>query len=66
VDVQLWIATKGRPLPGKLVITSKWEGGSPRFVAFFDWQVNPNLPSTSFSFDPPDDAVAVKFLIDLK
>lgn len=66
VDVQLWIATKGRPLPGKLVITSKWQGGSPRFVAFFDWQINPNLPSTSFSFDPPDDAVAVKFLIDLK
>jgi hypothetical protein len=66
VDVQLWIATKGRPLPKKLVITSKWEGGSPRFVALFNWNINPNLSNTSFRFDPPDDAVAVKFLIDLK
>jgi hypothetical protein len=66
VDVQLWIATKGPPLPGKLVITSKWEGGSPRFVAFFEWKINPDLPSNAFKFEPPDGAVAVEFLLDLE
>jgi hypothetical protein len=66
VDVQLWIATQGPPLPGKLVITSKWEGGSPRFVAFFDWKKNLDLPNNSFRFLPPDDAVAIEFLPDLE
>jgi hypothetical protein len=66
VDVQLWVATQGPPLPGKLVITSKWEGGSPRFVAFFEWKINPDLPSNSFRFKPPDDAEAVEFLLDLE
>jgi len=65
-DIQIWIATQGPPLPGKLAISSKWEGGSPRFVAFFEWTKNPDLPTNSFRFEPPDDAVAVGFLLDLE
>ncbi len=64
VDVQIWIASEGRPLPGKLVISSKWEGGSPRFVAFFKWDTDPDFPRNLFRFDPPDGAVAVEFLLD--
>ena len=64
VDVQIWIASEGRPLPGKLVISSKWEGGSPRFVAFFRWDTDPAFSSDLFRFEPPDGAVAVEFLID--
>jgi len=64
LDVQIWIASEGRPLPGKLVITSKWEGGSPRFVAFFKWDTDPVFPSDLFRFEPPDGAVAVEFLLD--
>ena len=64
VDMQLWIASEGRPLPGKIVITSKWEGGSPRFVGFLHWDPNPDFPPDTFKFDPPDDAVAIEFLID--
>ena len=45
VDMQIWVALEGRPLPGKLVISSKWEGGSPRFVAFFKWDTAPRFPS---------------------
>lgn len=66
VDVQIWIASEGRPLPGKLVISSKWEGGSPRFVAFFEWDTDPEFPGDLFNFDPPGDAVAVEFLHDLQ
>ncbi len=64
VDIQLWIASEGRPLPGKLVISSKWESGSPRFVAFFKWDTDPAFPRDLFRFEPPDGAVAVEFLLD--
>jgi len=66
VDVQIWIASEGRPLPGKLVISSKWEGGSPRFVAFFDWDTDPTFSPDLFRFDPPNGAVAIDFLVNLQ
>lgn len=62
VDVQIWIASEGRPLPGKLVITSKWEAGSPRFVVFMDWDTDPEFPDDVFSFVPPQDATRVEFV----
>lgn len=65
VDVQIWIATEGKPLPGKLAISSKWEGGAPRFVSFFEWDTEPEFSRNFFRFDPPDGAVAVDFLVDL-
>ena len=66
VDVQIWIASEGRPLPGKLVISSKWEGGSPRFVGFFQWDAAPTFSRDLFKFEPPDDAVEIEFLVDLQ
>jgi len=65
-DVQIWIATEGRPLPGKLTISSKWEGGSPRFVSFLKWEADPVLADELFRFDAPDDAIKVDFLPDLQ
>ena len=64
VDVQIWIASEGRPLPGKIAISSKWEGGSPRFVGFLKWDTDPAFPHDLFRFDPPDSAVEVEFLLD--
>jgi hypothetical protein len=64
--MQIWIASEGRPLPGKLVISSKWEGGSPRFVAFFKWDTDPAFEPDLFTFDPPDGAVRIEFLSDLQ
>ena len=66
VDIQIWVASEGRPLPGKLVISSKWEGGSPRFVAFFKWNTDPEFQLDLFKFDPPGDAVKVEFLHNLQ
>jgi len=63
VDMQIRVASEGRPLPGKLVISSKWEGGSPRFVAFFKWDTSPDFQRGLFKFDPPDDAVEIDFLL---
>jgi len=66
VDIQIWVASKGRPLPGKLVISSKWEGGSPRFVGFFKWDTAPKFQRDVFRFDPPGDAIEVEFLHNLQ
>jgi len=66
VDLQIWVASEGRPLPGKLAISSKWEGGAPRFVAFFNWDTDPAFPRDLFKFDPPDGAIEVEFLLDLE
>ena len=66
VDMQIWVASEGRPLPGKLVISSKWEGGSPRFVAFFKWDTDPAFQPDLFRFDPPGDAIEVDFLHNLQ
>ena len=60
-DVQIWIAAEGRPLPGKLSITSKWEGGAPRFVSFFEWDTSPQFADDVFTFSPPDGAVRIDF-----
>jgi hypothetical protein len=65
-DVQIWVAAEGRPLPGKLVISSKWEGGAPRFVAFFEWDTAPEFASDLFKFEPPEGAIEIGFLSDVQ
>jgi hypothetical protein len=65
-DVQIWIAAKGPALPGKLAISSKWDGGSPRFVAFLKWDTKPAWPKGLFKFVPPKDAVEVDFLLNVQ
>jgi hypothetical protein len=62
VDIQVWIAAEGRPLPGKLLISSKWEGGSPRFIVHMDWDIDPEFPDDVFNFDPPEGATEVPFV----
>lgn len=64
VDMQIWISADGPPLPGKIVMTSKWEGGSPRFVAFLNWDTNPSIPTDSLRFEPPAGATKIEFLLD--
>jgi hypothetical protein len=64
VDVQIWIAATGKSLPGKMVISSKWEGGSPRTVVFFNWQTEPDFPSGTLKFETPSDASEVDFLLE--
>ncbi len=60
-DVQVWIASEGRPLPGKLAISSKWEGGAPRFVAFLEWDTDPEFARDTFTFNPPAGAIQIDF-----
>ena len=63
-DVQVWIAADGPTLPGKIVLTSKWEGGTPRYVAFLSWDINPDLPEGTFHYTPPEGAMKIQFIRD--
>ena len=61
IDIQLWIAAEGRPLPGKMALSAKWDGGSPRTVVFMDWDTEPGFPSGTLKFVPPDGATKISF-----
>jgi hypothetical protein len=64
-DLQFWIAAEGPPLPGKMAISSKWEGGSPRSVFFFKWDTEPDFGQEPFSFEPPAGATEIEFDLNL-
>jgi hypothetical protein len=61
IDIQLWIATEGPPLPGKMSLSAKWDGGSPRTVVFMDWNITPDFPNHALQFEPPEGAIKIKF-----
>jgi hypothetical protein len=63
VDWQIWIKDGPRPLPCKLVITSKLQAGQPQFVVVTsDWNLAPKLAAERFHFVPPKGAIKVDFL----
>lgn len=64
IDVQLWVAAEGPPLPGKLAISAKWESGAPRSVFFLDWDTEPDFGRTSFKFEPPAGSAMIGFDLD--
>lgn len=53
VDVQLWIARNGDPLPQRIVITYRLAAGQPQFTAdFHGWTLKPDVPDSVFTFVP--------------
>jgi hypothetical protein len=62
VDMQLWIAAEGRPLPRKMALSSKWEAGAPRFVSFISWDTSPDFSDDTFKFVPPTGATEINFI----
>jgi hypothetical protein len=60
-DVQLWVQEGDSPLPRRIMITAKWEAGSPRFNARMNWNTQPDIAQGAFKFAPPEDAVQIQF-----
>lgn len=57
IDWQLWIKDGPQPLPLRYVITTKDAPGHPAFsVQMSDWNTQPNLPASTFDFQPPTGA----------
>ncbi len=61
IDIQLWIAAEGRPLPGKMSLSAKWGDGSPRTTVFMDWNTSPDFQKNDIQFDLPEDAIKISF-----
>jgi hypothetical protein len=63
-DVQLWVEEGDRPLLRKIMITSKWEGGSPRFTANLMWDPDPEFEQDLFEFHAPEGSTNIGFAQD--
>ena len=62
VDVQLWVEEGSQPVPRKMLMTMKWEGGSPRYSAIPDWKPVDSFDSATFEFKPPEGAMEIQFV----
>ena len=60
-DVQVWVQEGDSPLPRRMIITAKWDAGSPRFNAHMSWNTQPDIAEGTFEFTPPADAVQIQF-----
>ena len=66
VDFQIWVPSKGDPLPRRIVITYKHEKGQPQFWAnLSDWNLSPNPSDQLFTFAPPEDVRQIPFLAQI-
>jgi len=67
VDFQIWVPSKGDPLPRRIVITYKNDRGAPQFWAnFSDWNLSPNPSNALFDFTPDEGAKQIPFLLQLQ
>jgi hypothetical protein len=61
VDWQVWIEKGDKPLPLRLVITTKTQPTHPQFMTTIRWDLSPTIDDNMFSFTPPKDAVRIRF-----
>lgn len=59
VDWQLWVERGARPLPRKILITTRYEFGDPQYQAVLTWNLQPSIDSSTFAFAPPEGAVEI-------
>lgn len=53
VDWQLWVEQGARPLPRKILITTRYEVGDPQYQAILHWNLKPRIHKSTFEFAPP-------------
>lgn len=62
VDLQIWIQEGRRPLPRKMVITTKDVDHAPQFtVVMKQWNLAPKFTDNIFRFQPPKGVKQVEF-----
>ncbi len=61
VDWQLWVEKGAKPLPRKIVITTRYEFGDPQYEAVMSWNLQPKIDAATFVFTAPKDANEVPF-----
>ncbi len=62
IDWQIWIQEGDKPLPRKIVITTKDVANAPQFaVVMTKWNLAPKFSDSLFAFKQPKDAKKVEF-----
>lgn len=61
VDFQIWIEKGDKPLPRKLIITTKSEPSQPQYTVKLAWDLEPKFDDNVFSFSPPPGAKRIVF-----
>ena len=61
VDWQLWVEKGARPLPRKVVITTRYEVGDPQYQAVMTWNLQPKIDKSTFNFAPPAGVEKIPF-----
>lgn len=56
IDWQIWIARGDRPLPLKVVITTRSDPAQPQYTSELAWNLNPTFTASTFAFRPPGQA----------
>lgn len=60
-DWQIWVEIGPRPLPRKIVITTRFEVGDPQFQTTLQWNLKPRITPSTFAFTPPAGSSEVSF-----
>jgi hypothetical protein len=64
IDLQLWVVEGDKPVLRRIMITSKWEGGAPRFIGNMRWDTAPKIDSNVFKFKAPQGSTNIGFTND--
>jgi hypothetical protein len=56
IDWQIWITAGAKPLPRKVVITSRADEARPQSVSMITWDLKTAFDDSVFRFTPPKDA----------
>ena len=63
-DFQVWIQRGDKPLPRRIVITSRDILNAPQFAVHIrSWDVAPDIPSDLFEFDAEDSSTEIEFIV---
>ena len=62
VDWQIWITAGAKPLPRKIVVTSRADDARPQSVSLLSWNLKPTFTDAVFRFTPPAGAKAIEIL----
>lgn len=61
IDWQLWVEKGAKPLPRKIVITTRYAVGDPQFQSVLQWNLQPKIDASTFVFTAPKGANEIPF-----
>lgn len=61
IDWQLWVAQGDKPLPRKILITTRYKVGDPQYSAVLTWNMSSRIGDRDFEFKAPANATKIPF-----